>query len=195
MEVEKMSDSREKRDLRVERTYKLLIDALMQLMTEKHFEEITVGELCERAMVRRATFYTHFGDKYELFTFMIREVKEQFAENLSQRNDNEIVPYYIGILSQMMDFLEQKREMISTIFSSSVAHVLMDIFVEQIKLDIWYQLREKAKKGEISQGTAELKAVQYAVIIAHSAKWWLENYEKLSKNDVIRECTMILSEL
>lgn len=187
-----MSGNETKRDFRVERTYKLLTNALMELMAEKHFEEITVRELCDRAMVRRATFYTHFGDKYELYTFMIRELKDQFSENLSQYDYSENTLRHIGILTQMMDFLEQNRDMIVTIFSSSVAHVLLDIFIEQIELDIRCQFKEKENKGEIPQGTAELRAVQFAVTTAYSAKWWIQNYGKMSKEDMIRECTSAL---
>ena len=38
-------------DLRVRRTHKLLWEALMGLLCEQTFEEITVKDICERAMV------------------------------------------------------------------------------------------------------------------------------------------------
>ncbi len=53
-------------DLRVQRTYKLLTDALMNMLCEQSFDTITVRTLCERAMVRPATFYKHFANKEEL---------------------------------------------------------------------------------------------------------------------------------
>ena len=65
-------------DFRVQRTYTLLTSAMMDLLKEKSFDEITVGELCERAMIRRATFYKHFADKFELFAFAIRELEQAF---------------------------------------------------------------------------------------------------------------------
>lgn len=68
-----------KLDFRVQRTYQMLMSALMSLLQEKSFDEITVGELCERAVIRRATFYKHFADKYELFTFSIRELQRHFS--------------------------------------------------------------------------------------------------------------------
>ena len=54
-------------DLRIQKTYQSLIGAFLQLLKEKPFETITVHEICDMAMVRRATFYKHFGDKYEFF--------------------------------------------------------------------------------------------------------------------------------
>lgn len=57
---------RNDRDLRVQRTRKLLREALLALLSEKSFSAITVDELTRRAMVNRASFYRHFHDKYEL---------------------------------------------------------------------------------------------------------------------------------
>ncbi len=53
-------------DLRVRRTHKLLWEALMAELSERTFEEITVSDICERAMVHRTTFYKHYEDKYTL---------------------------------------------------------------------------------------------------------------------------------
>ena len=41
----------QKMDLRVLKTYKSLYEAFFKMLEEKKFEDITVNELCERAMV------------------------------------------------------------------------------------------------------------------------------------------------
>lgn len=66
---------KDKYDLRIIRTYKSLTEAFLQLMSEKHFEDITVNELCKKAMIRRTTFYKHFADKYEFFRFLFVSYK------------------------------------------------------------------------------------------------------------------------
>ncbi|HET8851550.1 MAG TPA: TetR/AcrR family transcriptional regulator [Ktedonobacteraceae bacterium] len=60
-------------DPRVRRTRQLLQQALLELMQEKRFASVTVHEIAERATVNRATFYTHFADKYDLLDSVIRE--------------------------------------------------------------------------------------------------------------------------
>lgn len=67
-------------DLRVRRTLVNLQQALVQLMSEKTFQSITVQEITDRAMVNRATFYDHFTDKYALLEYAIRS---WFYETLS----------------------------------------------------------------------------------------------------------------
>jgi len=38
----------------------------MEELSERTIEEITVSDMCERAMVHRTTFYKHYEDKYAL---------------------------------------------------------------------------------------------------------------------------------
>jgi AcrR family transcriptional regulator len=53
-------------DRRVRRTRRALRDALLDLMTEKGYESVTVQDIIDRADVGRSTFYTHFTDKDDL---------------------------------------------------------------------------------------------------------------------------------
>jgi len=55
-----------KSDRRVQRTRELLQKALMELMSERGYDEITIQEIVDRANVGRTTFYVHFSSKDEL---------------------------------------------------------------------------------------------------------------------------------
>jgi AcrR family transcriptional regulator len=68
-------------DLRVRRTRKLLQKALLEVASEKGFAHVTVGDIAERAMVNRATFYRHYEDKYDLL--------RQYMEELSEMIDSQ----------------------------------------------------------------------------------------------------------
>jgi AcrR family transcriptional regulator len=69
-----MKSSEGQADLRVRRTHKLLWEALMAELSERAFEEITVKDICERAMVHRTTFYKHYVDKYALLEQGMRQM-------------------------------------------------------------------------------------------------------------------------
>jgi len=69
-------------DPRVRRTRKLIVEAFFALMGEKGFQAISVQEIAERATVNRATFYTHFDDKYALMDWVVRDT---FREALARR--------------------------------------------------------------------------------------------------------------
>lgn len=53
-------------DRRVRRTKRRLKDALMELVAERDYDEITIRELTVRADVGRSTFYSHYDSKEEL---------------------------------------------------------------------------------------------------------------------------------
>ena len=70
-------------DRRTQRTRRRLSSALVELVKEKRFDDITVQNVIERADVGRATFYSHFRDKEDLF----EQQWEQFNERLAQQID------------------------------------------------------------------------------------------------------------
>jgi AcrR family transcriptional regulator len=78
-------------DLRVRRTRKLLMQALIELTIEKGFSAITVQDIADRAMVNRATFYRHYLDKHDLLDKYMNEVYELTAaqEELSLEQTQE----------------------------------------------------------------------------------------------------------
>ena len=60
------SPKHRKKDRRVERTRRLLHEALIDLVRERNYDEITVQDILDRADVGRSTFYTHFRNKDHL---------------------------------------------------------------------------------------------------------------------------------
>ncbi len=61
------------KNLRLRRTQKLLRVALIELIEERGFEALTIGELTSRAMVSRAAFYRTYQDKYDLVEQIFEE--------------------------------------------------------------------------------------------------------------------------
>lgn len=53
-------------DRRSQRTQQALIEALLALLAEKHYDEISIYEIVDRANVGRSTFYAHYQSKDEL---------------------------------------------------------------------------------------------------------------------------------
>ena len=56
----------DKEDRRTRRTRQLLRDALLSLLKEKRYIDISVQDIIERADVARSTFYVHYIDKDDL---------------------------------------------------------------------------------------------------------------------------------
>lgn len=82
-----MLSKQKKQDPRVTRTRHYLMQSLCDLMGEKEFDQITVQEITERAIINRATFYAHFEDKYKLLESM---VQHSFQQMLDSKIDHDV---------------------------------------------------------------------------------------------------------
>ena len=76
------SMSVKKTDRRTNRTKRSLSEALVGLIKEKRFDDITVQNVIERADVGRSTFYSHFRDKEDLFQRDWERFLDDFAQHI-----------------------------------------------------------------------------------------------------------------
>ncbi|WP_088070205.1 TetR/AcrR family transcriptional regulator [Gottfriedia luciferensis] len=79
-------------DPRVIRTRQLLQDALITLLADNDFESISVQDITKKANVNRATFYSHYEDKYQ----MIRQIVGQKLIDLDNSIKNVDYTMYDG---------------------------------------------------------------------------------------------------
>src|ERR1700720_1364223 len=57
-------------DPRILRSRRMLMEALLRLLTQKEFEDISIQEIADEATLNRATFYLHYADKNALLQAM-----------------------------------------------------------------------------------------------------------------------------
>lgn len=137
-----------KLDLRIVKTHKALYDAFSEMLCEKKFEDITINELCERAMVRRATFYKHFEDKYDFFAYFVRNIRMQLSEKIPKTIiDENPSAYYFYIFKEFFTFLNEHKALVNTAMNSSVMPGLLDILSDEIQSDIFSHLKEEKDSG------------------------------------------------
>jgi AcrR family transcriptional regulator len=67
-------------DRRIHRTQQSLQEALLALILEKGYDDITVQDIIDRANVGRSTFYAHFLDKDHLFMSGFERLRQSFEE-------------------------------------------------------------------------------------------------------------------
>lgn len=126
-----------KLDLRIEKTYLLLHNAFTTLLEEKRFEEITINELCDRAMIRRTTFYKHFADKYEYFSFYLTELCDKFRSEMPQDVKNgDFGSAFLYMNKELLAFLHQHERLVRNLVSSNLFPMLSEILSEKLSADI-----------------------------------------------------------
>ena len=135
-------------DLRNEKTNQALKNAFIELLHHKNFDDITVGQLCTQAQIRRATFYTHFSDKYDFFSFFIRETRKEFLNNISNKkttHDNhgsQSDSYYCNLFYELITFFDEHPNILHHLSNPSARSIVADIFTEEISRNIFTHLQE-----------------------------------------------------
>jgi AcrR family transcriptional regulator len=74
--------NKKRTDLRPQRTQRWLQTALRDLMEEKPYQKIRVGEITKRAELSRPTFYLHYESKDDLLVSLFDEVFVEFRAEL-----------------------------------------------------------------------------------------------------------------
>ena len=97
------------------RTLDALSSSMFLLLSEKSFEEITVGELCEQAQYPRATFYNYFDDKYDLLNYCWLSLAEKIGlSEYHHAQENDMLYLFFD---RIYAFTKQHSERISHILS------------------------------------------------------------------------------
>ncbi|MEY8298889.1 MAG: TetR/AcrR family transcriptional regulator [Emergencia timonensis] len=111
------------------RTLHSLQQAMRALLSSKAFEEVTVGELCEKAMLPRATFYNYFDDKYDLLQYCLMTVRDQLdsgyrdMDNCSERMN--------CLMENCFDYLDQNIDTVQKILRNNPANQYL---INQVRL-------------------------------------------------------------
>lgn len=76
-------------DLRIVKTRANIKNTFIELLSEKEFNEITIQNILDKALINRSTFYKHYSDKYELAEQLVDEVLKNTALFINERFSNK----------------------------------------------------------------------------------------------------------
>ena len=173
--------SGEQKDLRVRRTHKLLWEALMAELAYRPFEEITVREICERAMVHRSTFYMHYEDKYALLEQGIRRMYDELVaaeEHVppSAFSVDRPPPYFVRLFEHAAEHQQFYKLMLCR---EGVGR-----FQKLIKAYLIDVVSARMPEGASATQKPPLSVVMHVQFVAGAVlsllAWWLENDMPLS---------------
>ncbi|MEH7589166.1 TetR/AcrR family transcriptional regulator [Priestia megaterium] len=175
-------EKEKKEDLRVKRTRKLLSQALLSLIEHHSFHSISVKEICEEAMVHRATFYTHFNDKYDLLAYSLKEIAEEFRFTESNLKEVHLKLFNVAIkykplFSQL--FLEER---------DSLRYLIRKEMTKGMK----QQVVSETNTQYISP-SSEVAIAAFAGATLGVLNWWIENGMTLSSEEVYNEIKQVLN--
>jgi AcrR family transcriptional regulator len=133
---------KEKTDLRIVKTKKILFNSLLNLMKTKNFEKIKISDICEESLINRSTFYAHYDDKYELLIDLFEERKLSLLR-VFEDNENNVFSkeYLMELLSILIDHIEENKEIYSAILANNRNGILIDFLIDAIEKDVSERLK------------------------------------------------------
>lgn len=140
-------------DLRKERTLKLLDQAFSDLMKEKVFEDLSISELCDRAMIRRATFYRHFPNKDAYLAFFVRTRRKDIHERIiGEGAPSSVQEYCRAMTRELVAFMVENRAMLVNLKMASTRDALFTAVAREVADNFCTLLVERGCFGELTEG-------------------------------------------
>lgn len=165
--------------LRKEKTKTLLCDALIELLSEKDFEEIKLKEICDKAMVHKTTFYNHFSDKYDLLYFTVRNVQVNVQMNI---NESDPFKYYLNLAKLYIKNIKENPKFYGKILTTNSNGYFLDIFC-QIYID---EVKDKIEKNKADIVPSNYMAKFYVTGIVSVVTEWFIKGMKESEDELIK---------
>jgi len=157
-----------KPDRRTQRTRRQLSGALVDLIKEKRFDDITVQNVIDRAGVVRSTFYSHFRDKEDVF----ERQWEQFIERLAgQINWAKVGTGSFVPVRSLFQHLQEAQSFYRGLVRSRKIDPIFKSGIEYLSHQIEAALKRRVVKTSIPNPILSnyLASELFALL-----KWWLD---------------------
>ena len=172
-------------DLPQRKTRKLLVEALAQLLVERPYQEVSVVDICRRAMVHRTTFYAHFNDKQELLRYLLEGLERECADTcLPQDPERSPREYLLTAARNVFQFFAQRRALYRACLNSgadTLAHTLEDCAAGEL----CRLLSEPRFRAVSPQVDPQVAAHFYTGAMLSLIRWWLSSDDPLPTSHLL----------
>ncbi|MCM3728409.1 TetR/AcrR family transcriptional regulator [Neobacillus cucumis] len=156
-------------DRRIVKSQVAIKNAVIELMSEKSFDDITIQDIADRADVNRGTIYLHYTDKYDLLDKMIEEHMDNLRELCQSASEMTFEEgNYVWY-----EYFERNYLFFSTMLASkgapSFRSRFLDLVVEETKVEV------DTTEGK-NQGLSEDVILQFfGSAVVGAVEWWFKN--------------------
>ncbi len=187
---------KEKEDLRIKKTKSALFGAFFSMMETMTFEEITVNALCEKADIRRATFYKHYSDKLDFLNSITKQLRHHFDHlRWDGSADYSEADYYVAYAKRIVAYLDEHKNLVDNLLKSDLMPTIINVITEQNYLDTAERLRKSQESGMLLKASAEITAMMCAGGVAHIILHWLTDGKKTSSDVLAEEIGVLVSQI
>lgn len=160
-----VNESATARATRVTRTRPILCGALLSLLEERPFEQLTVREITAKADIGYATFFRHYPDKEALLNDLAaRQISDLLAMTLPMLNNADTR----GSARALCVYVWERRKLWSALLTGGASSTLKDEFIRQAQ-----QIAEAQPRPDAWLPN-DLSIVFYVTGTVEILAWWLK---------------------
>ena len=176
-------------DRRQRKTKDAIFRAFISLLSEKHFNKITVDEIIQLADVGRATFYAHFETK----DFLLKDLCAELFDHLFDA-DNKFNIFHCdnedSVFLHLFKHVKENDNNICKLLSSQNNELFLDYFKTEVRLLIVNHISDfKDKKPKNIPEDFWINHITSTFI--ETLRWWLKN-KMIQPPEVITEYFLLL---
>ena len=170
-------------DRRQRKSRERIFHAFTQLLSKKSFNQITVGEIIEKADVGRATFYAHFETK----DFLLKELCEElFCHIFDATKEGEHSHKHIfsceapsSVILHLLQHLQRNDNHILTLLSCENNELFLRYFKQNLKTLIERNPTLFTGKGR-GQVPDDYWISHVSATFVETVSWWIDTGMKES---------------
>jgi len=187
-----------KEDLRITKTKRDLRVALIYLLKDLPFEKVTIGDVCEKAMVNRMTFYKHFKDKYDLLEqtidYLMMQIIQKVTDVVTPVNSFEdFLEFCVALAQTIILESAEKKDVFPALYRSDsgiVYDVMTRTMHQYIKMLVLELSKYKKLKYSLQTTTEFLSGG-----VIHLICYWLLHIDDFDKDLFVQECATFTREM
>lgn len=162
-------------DVRVKKTYIQLTNSLMELLTEKKFDDITVLEICNNASVHRATFYKHFVDKHDFLNKVVKMKLSEldFGEASTVYNTTSVKRTCMEMMQNVFDFVMENKKLFTCVSGENYSLSFNTALTNEIANYIETSINKIGNLKSSMKDRIPMMSNYYAGAIVGLVKWWI----------------------
>ncbi|MGH9493605.1 MAG: TetR/AcrR family transcriptional regulator [Candidatus Sulfotelmatobacter sp.] len=168
---------RRKPDERARRTCRRLGEALLRLILEKPYEEVTVREVLERASVGRSTFYLHYRDKNDLLLSQLEQFGELMSTMLIVRKEKS---HRVMPVEEMFAHIAEQITLYRALEKANRLNDFLELAQGYFMRGIAQRLVGSGRVSNVPRHELEARATALAGSLISLLKWWLSRGAKES---------------
>lgn len=179
-------------DRRVQRTRVQLQEALVSLILEKGFDDVTVQDVIDRANVGRSTFYAHFEGKEDLFLSGFTGMQAHLEQYLKSQADGDDGVWAISRM--MFEHAAGHDRIYKALVGKRGGHLMLAHLHQFLLGLVRSQLKKRRPRNRKMGVPSEILAHHLVSSLTAMLTWWLDHGKPYSPEQMAQYYRQLLAD-